>query len=263
MGATVAVLIWAVTAATLWMFLSGKWPMPELISVHGRDWESQHLMTITIVGIVFTLAQIGLGWCVFKFTDKKPGPATYTEGSAKVETTWTLITAAIFVMLGITGQRVWANFHLTDPPKDAIMIEVTGQQFAWNIRYPGPDGVFGRTDVKLVDDAAGNPLGLDDKDPAARDDVVTQNQMAVPVNRPIRLILKSKDVTHNFFVPQARMKQDAVPGLATFMHFTLTKPGKYEVACAELCGQLHWQMKGFINVMSDEEYQNWLKERAP
>jgi cytochrome c oxidase subunit 2 len=166
-------------------------------------------------------------------------------------------------MLGITGQRVWANFHLTDPPKDTIMIEVTGQQFAWNIRYPGPDGVFGRTDVKLVDDAAGNPLGLDDKDPAARDDVVTQNQVAVPINRHVRIILKSKDVTHNFFVPQARMKQDAVPGLATFMQFTLNKAGKYEVACAELCGQLHWQMKAFVNVMSDQEYQNWLKERAP
>jgi cytochrome c oxidase subunit 2 len=262
MGLILAVLIWAITVATVVAFVGDYWPMPKSISVHGQGIDSQFRLTFAIVGIVFALAQIGLGYCVFRFRDRNGARAVYSHGSSKLEVIWTLATAIVFVFLGITGQRVWAQFHLSEPPADAIPIEVTGQQFAWNIRYPGPDGLFGRTDPKLIDDASGDVLGLDPNDPAGKDDIVTVNQMAIPVNRPVRVILRSKDVTHSFFVPQLRMKQDAVPGMGIMIHFTATETGQYEIACAELCGMLHWQMRAFLHVKSDQEFQDWLKKQS-
>ena len=151
---------------------------------------------------------------------------------------------------------------LSKRPADAVTIEVTGQQFAWNIRYAGADAKFGRTDPKLINDANANFLGLDDADPAAKDDVMTQNLMAIPVNRPVSVLLRSKDVTHTFFVPQLRVKQDAVPGMGIRVHFTATKPGEYEIACAELCGMQHYKMRGRLLVMTEAEYEKWLKDRA-
>jgi len=262
MGPFLAILIWLITLTTLVSIAGHFWWMPELISEHGKGIDSQFNLTMAVVAIAFTLAQVGLGYCVLKFRDRPRAQATYSHGSSKLELIWTVVTAVVFVTLGITGQRVWAQLHLTQPPPDAIPIEVTAQQFAWNIRYPGPDGAFGRTDPTLVDDTGGNPVGLDPKDPAGKDDIVTVNQMAIPVNRPVRVILRSKDVTHSFFVPTLRMKQDAVPGMGMMIHFTATKTGKYEIACAELCGMLHFQMRAFLNVMSDQDYQNWLKQRA-
>jgi len=172
------------------------------------------------------------------------------------------VTAVVFIGLGVQGNRVWAEYFLTDAPPEALTVEVTAQQFAWNIRYPGPDGKFGRTDPALIDDAIGNFLGLDPKDPAGRDDVTTQNIMAAPVDRPVRVILRTKDVIHSFFVPQMRVKQDSVPGMAIRVHFTATKTGEYEIACAELCGMQHYKMRGRLLVMPEANYANWLKERA-
>ncbi len=157
---------------------------------------------------------------------------------------------------------MWANYFLTDAPPGALTIEITAQQFAWNMRYPGPDGKFGRTDPMLIDDASTNYLGLDPKDPDGRDDILTQNIMAVPVNRPVRVMLRSKDVTHSFFVPQLRVKQDAVPGMAIRVHFTATKDGEYEIACAELCGMQHYKMRGRLMVMQEADFEKWLKARA-
>jgi cytochrome c oxidase subunit 2 len=179
-----------------------------------------------------------------------------------MELTWTLVTAVVFVGLGIQGNKVWADYYLSPVPADATTVEVTAQQFAWNIRYAGVDGKFGRTDVKLINDGAAEFLGIDPKDPAGRDDVMTQNIMAIPVNRPVRVTLRTKDVTHSFFVPQLRVKQDAVPGIAIQVHFTAVKTGEYEIACAELCGMTHYKMRGRLLVMQEAEYQKWLKERA-
>ena len=154
------------------------------------------------------------------------------------------------------------KLFLSDGPPNPYTIELTAQQFAWNVRYPGPDGQFGRTDATLIDDSLANYLGLDPKDPAGKDDITTQNIMAVPLNRPVRVILRSKDVTHSFFVPQLRLKQDAVPGMAIRVHFTAVKPGEYEIACAELCGMQHYKMRGRLLVMPEPEFQKWLKARA-
>src|SRR5262249_18049862 len=161
----------------------------------------------------------------------------------------------------------WAKLQLNQFPQDAVEVEVVGQQFIWNFRYPGADGSFGRTDPRLYNDADNSigarpgPLGIDSKDPAGRDDIVSTGLMVVPVNRPIRITLRAKDVTHDFYVPALRLKQDAVPGLKINIHFTATKQGRYEIACAELCGQLHHQMRAYLEVKSEEEYEKWLRER--
>jgi cytochrome c oxidase subunit 2 len=157
------------------------------------------------------------------------------------------------------------------PENEAVVVQVTGEQFAWNIHYPGPDRVFGRTDVKLLD-LQSNPLGLDRSDPAAKDDVTTVNQLYLPVNRQIIVRLRSKDVIHSFGVPEFRVKQDAIPGLTIPIWFvpTITTADmrtqlgnpefQYEIACAQLCGLGHARMRGFVTVQSAEEFQKWMDE---
>jgi cytochrome c oxidase subunit 2 len=262
MPLVLAVFFWLVAIVTVAIFLGKVWWLPELVSLHGGAVDRQLVLTLIAAGTVFFLAQIGLGYLIWKYRRRDGVRAKYWHENPKLEATWTILTAILFVGLAIMGNRVWAQYFLTEAPPDAVTVEVTGQQFAWNIRYPGEDGKFGRTDPAKIDDAVGNFLGIDEADPAARDDAFAQNIMAVPVNRPVRVILRTKDVTHGFFVPQLRVKQDAVPGLSVSVHFTATKPGEYEIACAELCGMHHYKMRGRLLVMSEGDFRNWLKERA-
>ena len=143
---------------------------------------------------------------------------------------------------------------------DAVLVHAIGQQFNWNFHLPGPDGQFGRRDINLVTNS--NPLGLDAKDPAAKDDIVTLGELHVPVNRPVIIELSSKDVIHNFCLPHMRIAQDAIPGSLIPMWFKPIKPGPYEVVCGQLCGFGHYGMKGMVVVDSPADYQAWLKERA-
>jgi cytochrome c oxidase subunit 2 len=159
------------------------------------------------------------------------------------------------------GIPVWTEYFDAVPPPDAISIEVTAQQFMWNVRYPGPDGRFGRTDARLIDDTA-NPLGLDRADHAGDDDIVTLNDITVPIGRTVRVTLRSKDVIHSFFLPNFRVKQDAVPGMSPEVVFVPTVAGRYELACAELCGLAHYRMRGFFNVVSQPEFEAWLREQG-
>ena len=139
-------------------------------------------------------------------------------------------------------------------------MEVTTEQFAWNVRYPGKDGTFGRTEPRLI--GWNNPLGLNKKDPAGRDDVVLLNDLRLPVNRPARIRLRSKDVIHSFFLPNLRVKQDAVPGMTIDIWFVPTEVGTFEIACTQLCGFGHYQMRGLLQVMPPDEFEKWLKEEA-
>ena len=180
--------------------------------------------------------------------------ALYTHGSNRLEMLWTIITAFVFIALGVMGQSVWASLRLHDAPPGSYSVEVVAQQFQWNFHYAGRDNKFGRTDPKFIDDSALNFVGLDSSDPGGADDSVTA-ALAIPVNRPVELRLRSKDVIHNFWVPQLRFKQDLVPGMEIKVHFTANKVGKYELACAELCGQLHFKMKSYMLVLPEEEIQ--------
>src|SRR5256884_2391222 len=254
MGRLLGIAIWVITIASVWMFASGKWWFPESISEHGGRVDSQFMITIIVVGVAFTAAQVGLGWVVFRFRDNADAQrATYSHGNNRLEVVWTVVTAIIFISLAVMGQQVWDSLRLHSAPPGSYTIEVVAQQFSWNFHYAGKDNVFGRTDPNLIDDSALNYVGLDDTDPNAKDDSVVST-LVVPVNRPVELILKSKDVTHSFFVPQLRFKQDLVPGMAIPVHFTVNKVGKYELACAELCGMNHYKMKSYMLVLPENEF---------
>jgi cytochrome c oxidase subunit 2 len=257
-----AVFLWFMAIVTVLIFMARTWWPPEVASAHGGAIDDQMVLTLIASGVVFFLAQIFLGYFIWRYRAVGTERAAYWHDQPKLETTWTIATLVLFVGLGIQGNRVWASYFRAEAPPDAVTIEVTAQQFAWNIRYPGADGRFGRTETKLVNDSLGNFVGVDPKDPAGNDDIVAQNLMAIPVNRAVRIILKTKDVTHAFFVPRFRVKQDAVPGMAIPLTFTATKPGEYELACAELCGMQHYKMRGRVQVMSEAEFQGWLKSRA-
>src|ERR1700752_500589 len=182
MGRLLAVVIWVITIASVWMFVSGKWWFPESISEHGPRYDTQFLITIIVVGISFAAAQIGLGWAVWKFRDSANAQrATYSHGNNRLEVVWTVVTAIIFISLAVMGQRVWASLQLNSPPPGSLQIEVVAQQFSWNFHSAGTDKAFGKTDPNLIDDSALNFVALDETDPNAKDDAVT-SVLIIPVN---------------------------------------------------------------------------------
>ncbi len=157
------------------------------------------------------------------------------------------------------GSKVWASVHFDEAPPDAIQIQLLAKQFSWSFRYAGPDGKFGHTDLKLVNDSAGNPWGADDKDPNSKDDIVSAS-LKVPVGKPVQLMMVSRDVIHNFFVRELRMKQDIVPGMEIPLHFQADTIGTYEVPCSELCGLGHFQMRTTMQVMSVADFEAWKQQ---
>jgi cytochrome c oxidase subunit 2 len=198
---------------------------------------------------------------VANYTGSKSHVSSYLEGGVLV---------VEMVLLFAFSIPLWAaRVDHIPPESDALIVHLTGEQFAWNVRYAGPDGVFGRTDINLID-LQNNPLGLDRSDPAAKDDVTTLNQLYLPANKPVIVKLRSKDVIHSFNVPEFRVKQDAIPGLTIPVWFIpnvttaemRTRTGKpefqYEIACAQLCGLGHYRMRGFVTVLNTAEFQTWM-----
>ena len=255
-----ALIVWVLTAIICYIFIGHYWWFPPPISQHGLDYDSQFNSTLWVTGIIFFLAQVALGWVIFRYRDRG-GVARYSHGNNTLEVVWTSATAVLFIGLVLTGTRIWAAVHFAEPPADAMKIEVAAKQFAWAFRYPGVDGKFGRLDIKQINDAAGNPFGIDEKDPAGKDDL-TSASIKVPAGKPIVLILRSRDVIHNFFVRELRLKQDTVPGMEIPFHFTADKPGIYEVACSELCGLGHHQMRSTLEVMPPADFEKWLRDQA-
>lgn len=169
---------------------------------------------------------------------------------------------AEILILVLMSMPAWAERVAAFPPEtSSTVVRVVGEQFAWNVHYPGPDGKFGKTDLKLV--SAANPLGLDRKDPAGKDDVTTINQLNLPVDKPVIVHLSSKDVIHSFALPQMRVKQDAIPGIVHNLWFTPTRTGEWEIPCSQLCGLGHYRMRGFYTIQSATDFEAWLKENAP
>ena len=178
--------------------------------------------------------------------------------STHLEFAVVLIEAVLLVGFAVP---LWAKRVNQFPEtRDAILVHAVGQQFNWTFHLPGPDGTFGRRDVDLVSNS--NPLGLDNNDPAAKDDIIVPGELHVPLNRSVIIELSSKDVIHNFCLPHMRIAQDAIPGSIIPMWFKPIKPGTYEVICGQLCGLGHYSMKGSVVVDTPEDYQAWLKERA-
>ena len=255
-----AIFLVLMTVITVYIFIAKIWWFPPAITDLGHEIDAQFMRTLLITGIVFVAAQFGLAIAIYKFRDQGQ-KATYFEGNNTMEIVWTLATVVLFVGLGLYARNAWAQVHFIGASEGAIPIEVTAQQFAWNFRYAGVDGKFGRTKPELVSASTGNPIGLDPTDAASKDDVVSP-VAAVPVGREVELILRSQDVTHSFYVRELRLKQDAVPGMEIHIHFTANTPGDYELACAELCGLGHYRMHSMVTVMSEADYEKWLKDQA-
>jgi cytochrome c oxidase subunit 2 len=256
--------------------MSWNWlGLPVVASAHGGQIDELigwiHIfMLILFVGwggyLVYALARFRKSRNpVANYTGVKSHASSYLEvGVAVVE---------LVLLFGLSVPLWAARVDRIPPENEALVVHVTGEQFAWNVRYAGPDGVFGRTDIKLIDVQA-NPLGVDRSDPAAKDDVTSLNQLYLPVNRPIIVKLRSKDVIHSFGVPEFRVKQDAIPGLTIPIWFVpnvttaemRTRTGnpefEYEIACAQLCGLGHYRMRGFVTVQTAEEFQKWMDEEV-
>jgi cytochrome c oxidase subunit 2 len=254
-----ALFLTLMTVITVYIFMAKVWWFPPAITDLGHEIDAQFMRTLLITGIVFVAAQLGLAIAVFRFRDRGQ-KATYFEGNNTMEIVWTLATVVLFVGLGLYARNAWAQVHFMGAAPGAIPIEITAQQFVWNFRYAGPDGQFGRTKPERVSASTGNPVGLDSTDPLAKDDIVSP-VIAVPVGREVELIIRSQDVTHSFYVRELRLKQDAVPGMEIHMHFTATVPGNYEIACAELCGLGHYRMHSMLTVLSEADFEKWLKDQ--
>jgi cytochrome c oxidase subunit 2 len=255
MGRALAAFIWVMTILSVWMFLDGRWWFPKAITEHGPAYDQQFVLTIIVVGVAFSAAQIALGYAVWRFRDTGDGSrAVYSHGNNRMEILWTAITAVIFITVAVLGQRVWAGLHFQPAPADAARVRVVAQQFQWNFHYAGPDGQFGRTDPAKVSDESLNFIGLDSADPAAADDSVVAT-LVTQAGRSVELNLTARDVTHSLWVPPLRFKQDLVPGLDLKVHFKPLQVGQYEIACAELCGQQHYKMKSFMLVLPEDEYR--------
>ena len=248
--------------------------LPAIAASHGGQIDD----LLGWIHVFMLLLFVGWGgfitYALIRFRQSRNPVANYT-GVKSHRSTYLEIGVAVVEGVLLFGFAIplWAaRVDRMPSTSEALVVQVTGEQFAWNVHYPGPDGKFGRTDIKLIDSQS-NSLGLDRDDPAAKDDVTNLNQLYLPVNRPIILRLKSKDVIHSFGVPEFRVKQDAIPGFTIPIHFIPTvttaemriRTGKpefqYEIACAQLCGLGHYRMRGFVTVQTAEEFQKWLDEK--
>jgi len=243
-------------------------------SSEGNSIDTMMWITIVITGIVFFITQILLFWFSFKYQESDKRKAYYFTHNNKLEIIWTGIPAITLTILVVFGLKYWFKFT-ADAPKDAQVIEITGHQFGWEMRYPGRDGILGRKNYKLTDPAKNNPLGVDWSDAASHDDVHVPTTMHVVVNRPVKLVINSQDVIHDVGLPQFRLKMDAVPGTPTTIWFTpiLTtkemakKTGNpdfvYEISCDQMCGRSHFTMRGVIVVETQKEYNEWWIKQRP
>jgi len=240
-----------------------KWlGMPVQASAHAAEIDQMTVLVHWLMLVLF----VGWGafylYVLFRFRKSANPKASYTGAKGKVSKGLEVGVAVVEVILLVFyAIPAWAKRVKAFPSEnEATVVRVIGEQFAWNIHYPGPDGRFGRTDVTKV--TADNPLGLDRTDPDAKDDITTINQLYLPVNRPVLVHLSSKDVIHSFGLIEMRVKQDAVPGMSMPVWFVPTRPGEYEIACSQLCGLGHFRMRGFLHVDTPAEYQTWMAEQV-
>jgi len=237
--------------------------MPVAAAQHAPDVDS------LIVVVHWLMLVLFVGWGAFflfvlvKFRKGANPRADYHGAKGKISKMLEIgIVVVEIVLLVFFAIPAWAKRVSNFPPDDkATVVRVVGEQFAWNIHYPGADGKFGRTDVSSM--AADNPLGLDRRDPAAKDDITTINQLTLPVDKPVLVHLSTKDVIHSFGLNEMRVKQDAVPGLDIPVWFIPNRIGDYEISCSQLCGLGHYRMRGFVNIKSQADYQAFLTENAP
>lgn len=246
----------------------------DAASEHGQKIDRMLYITIAVTGVVFIITQVLLFWFSFRYQYKETRKVFFFPHDNKLELIWTVVPAiALSVLVGF-GLYYWYNIT-GNAPKDAMVVEVTGKQFAWIYRYPGKDQVFGKKYYKNISDANDNTLGLIWDDKAAQDDIVNDQTLYLVKNKPVKMIINSRDVIHDVGLAHFRMKMDAVPGTPTTMWFTplyTTKEMKkmtnnpgfiYEISCDQMCGRGHFSMRGVIEVVTQEEFDAWMAKQKP
>jgi cytochrome c oxidase subunit 2 len=212
-----------------------RW-LPEDVSTYGREIDALFFLIYYITAATFILVTALMIWFLWKYRDRGNRRATYTHGNTTLEIIWTVVPAAILIVISFMSVSTWAKVKREVPPTD-FEVSVAAKQFNWDVSYPGPDGKLG-----------------------TEDDIKFDNDIHVPVNKVVRLHLTANDVIHSLFLPNLRFKQDTVPGRTILAWFEATKPGKYEMPCAELCGFGHSGMKGWLHVHTAEDYAKWAAE---
>jgi cytochrome c oxidase subunit II len=235
--------------------------LPVAASAHAGEIDQMIVLVHWMMLVLFVGWGIFFVFVLFKFRSGANRTASYGGAHGKFSK-GVEIAVVIAEMVLLIGYAIpaWARRVKQFPSEnEATVVRVVGEQFAWNVHYPGRDGKFGRTDIKLV--SADNPLGLDRSDADAKDDVTTINQLNLPVDRPVLVRLSSKDVIHSFGLYEMRVKQDAIPGMQIPVWFVPTRPGEYEIACSQLCGLGHFRMRGFVTIQTAEDYSKWMADQ--
>ena len=219
--------------------MNWSWLLPESASTFAPEIDRMYYVILVITGAVFVLTELTLFYFAWRYRHREGRKAEPVHGNVKAEIVWTTIPFIIVLGIAFASRGPWDEIkNRANIPADAMELWVTAKQFEWNVTYPGADGEF-----------------------ETADDFTLRNQFHVPVNRPVKVVLRSEDVIHSFFLPQMRLKQDVVPGMEIPAWFQATEAGEYTIGCAELCGLGHTRMKGILTVQSAADFQSWLAER--
>ncbi|MEE9424603.1 MAG: cytochrome c oxidase subunit II [Methylococcales bacterium] len=250
----IAIALVLIVIGSIWFHFWSPWWITPLASNWGLM-DDTLMITFVVTGFVFVAVNLFMAYALVRFRYREDRRAKYEPENKKLELWLTGLTTVGIVIMLAPGLIVLADFvHV---PKDAAVIEAVGKQWQWSFRFPGKDGVLGNSKPQLI--SFQNPFGLNPDDPNGQDDVLINNsELHLPVDKPVQVLLRSKDVLHDFYVPHFRVKMDAVPGIITMLWFTPTKIGRFDIACAEYCGIGHHTMRGAVFVEDQDTFQNWL-----
>ena len=253
----VALMLVLVAVGTVVFHVMSPWWWTEIASNWGFI-DTTIIITFWITGVVFIAVVLFTAYCVYRFRYREDRRAAYEPENNKLEWWLTILTTVGVAALLAPGLVAWNQFITV--PDEAAELEAVGEQWQWSFRLPGKDGVLGTTEVKNISDT--NPFGLNPDDPNGQDDILIEDsEIHIPIDQPVKVLLRSKDVLHNFYVPQFRAKMDMVPGMVTYFWFTPIRTGTFDLLCFELCGVGHYNMRGTVVVESESAYQAWLGEQ--
>ena len=240
----------------LFHFLSPWWWTP--IASNWGYIDDTIIITFWVTGVVFVGILLFMAYCVYKYRYREDRRAAYEPENTKMEVWLPVLTTIGVVVMLTPGLFVWNQFVTV--PEGAAEVEIVGKQWAWSYRLPGKDGVLGTSDTRLINDE--NPFGLNPKDPNGKDDVLIEDsELHLPLDKPVKVLLRSIDVLHDFYVPEFRAKMDMVPGAVTYFWFTPTRTGTFDALCFELCGTGHYLMRGTVVIDEEKAFQAWLNEQ--
>lgn len=247
-----------------WLRLHEYLSMPADISTHGGEIDVMMGLVHWLMIVLFVIWAPYFLYTLYRFRASTNPNASY-EGSTSEWSRWVEVGVVLVEAVLLVGFAIpiWSELRADFPPEDeAVEVRIIAQQFSWNIHYPGPDGIFGSRDTTYVDPQT-NPIGLDRSEPAARDDIVTIDELHLVADQPAILRISSLDVIHSFFLPNLRVKQDAIPGMSIPVWVEPTETGDFEIACAQLCGLGHYRMNGYLTVHDRQGFEAWRSEAVP